>query len=213
MTDEKLLDLWRSMPTPEGWTMNDLIVQYGREIERQLSAHATHAAPRSFPNRRWVEDAIKAAENPQGMRLNDGKERVTLPGGTLRIMLRLIDAAAQPAVPEGLEALTEAERIAYERFNKPEWSERSHFRLRVALAVSQETVTRCGAKIENLQDRVAAHERAISQIRAAISTDSCDGNSTYAAGVNAAVARHTESIDTILREARISIGKGEKQNG
>lgn len=56
-------------------------------------------------------------------------------------------------------------------------------------------------------------EYAIRQIREAISTDSCDGDSTYAAGVNAAVTRHTEGIDTILREARISIGKGEKQNG
>jgi hypothetical protein len=41
--------------------------------------------------RRSVERAIE--ESRHGMQLNDGKERVTLPGGTLRLMLRLLDAA------------------------------------------------------------------------------------------------------------------------
>lgn len=44
-----------------------------------------------FPNRQAVEREIESAENPKGMRLNDGKERVTLPGGTLRYMLAVMD--------------------------------------------------------------------------------------------------------------------------
>lgn len=55
--------------------------------------------------------------------------------------------------------------------------------------------------------RALTAEAAIRQIRAAISTDSCDGDSSYAAGVNAAVARHTEGIDTILKDAGIKTGK------
>lgn len=51
--------------------------------------------PYDFPGRREVEQEIQAAENPKGMQLNDGKERVRLPGGTLRRMLAIIDQLAQ----------------------------------------------------------------------------------------------------------------------
>ncbi len=44
-----------------------------------------------FPNRLAVERAIADAKNHGGMRLNDGKERVTLPGGTLQYMLATMD--------------------------------------------------------------------------------------------------------------------------
>jgi hypothetical protein len=44
--------------------------------------------------RRAIEDAIHSAENPTGMHLNDGKDSVRLPGGTLRRMLAIIDAQA-----------------------------------------------------------------------------------------------------------------------
>ncbi len=49
-----------------------------------------------FPNRYIVEREIEKSANPTGMRLNDGKERVTLPCGTLRFMLNLIDRTATP---------------------------------------------------------------------------------------------------------------------
>ena len=52
--------------------------------------------PVAFPSRRAVERAIESVENPKGMHLNDGKERVILPGGTLRYMLALIDRASPP---------------------------------------------------------------------------------------------------------------------
>ena len=52
--------------------------------------------PVAFPSRRAVERAIESVENPKGMHLNDGKERVILPGGTLRYMLALIDHTSPP---------------------------------------------------------------------------------------------------------------------
>ncbi len=55
------------------------------------------ALPIPFPGRREVEREIERTENPTGMLLNDSKERVILPGGTLRCMLRIIDAA-RPAL-------------------------------------------------------------------------------------------------------------------
>lgn len=64
-------------------------------------------APVAFPGRRYVVEAIKAAENPTGMRLNDGKERVTLPGGTLRLMLRLIDGRVRDEVATPAEAIAQ----------------------------------------------------------------------------------------------------------
>ena len=67
-----------------------------------------------FPGRREVEREIERTENPTGMRLNDSKERVILPGGTLRRMLRIIDA-----VPPALARLAAHEsywhKIADER--------------------------------------------------------------------------------------------------
>jgi hypothetical protein len=56
--------------------------------------------PVAFVNRRNVEQEIRRAEHPTGMQLNDGKERVTLPGGTLRLMLRLIDTHSAPPQTE-----------------------------------------------------------------------------------------------------------------
>jgi len=58
---------------------------------------ALPALPIPFPGRREVEREIERTENPTGMLLNDSKERVILPGGTLRCMLRIIDAA-RPAL-------------------------------------------------------------------------------------------------------------------
>lgn len=59
------------------------------------------AQPVAVPyfNRREVEFAIHCAENPTGMCLNDGKERVILPGGTLRRMLQIIDILAAATTP------------------------------------------------------------------------------------------------------------------
>ena len=68
--------------------------------------------PVAFPSRRAVERAIESVENPKGMHLNDGKERVILPGGTLRYMLALIDHTSppqrQPLTDEQDRALCEA---------------------------------------------------------------------------------------------------------
>lgn len=47
--------------------------------------------PRSFGSRAAVERELQRLAHPTGMQLNDGKERVVLPGGTLALMLRLID--------------------------------------------------------------------------------------------------------------------------
>jgi len=55
---------------------------------------APAAQPVAFPGRREVEREMERTENPTGMVLNDSKERVILPGGTLRRMLRMIDDAA-----------------------------------------------------------------------------------------------------------------------
>lgn len=35
MTDDKLLELWRGIPTPDGWQMDDIIVQFGRLVEAE----------------------------------------------------------------------------------------------------------------------------------------------------------------------------------
>ncbi len=57
--------------------------------------------PAPYFNRQAVERAISSAENPAPgtMQLNDGKERVTLPGGTLRRMLAIIDQLATHPTP------------------------------------------------------------------------------------------------------------------
>lgn len=77
MTNEKYLELWRSMPTPDGWTMNDLIVQFGRLVEGALSAPA-ELPP--LPKPLWAD--------------MDGK-----PIGYTAEQMREYARAAQPAVP------------------------------------------------------------------------------------------------------------------
>ena len=54
--------------------------------------------PVAFPARKAVEREIERTANPTGMHLNDGKERVALPGGTLRHMLALIDRTSPPSL-------------------------------------------------------------------------------------------------------------------
>jgi len=75
----------------------------------------------AFPNRYAVEREIEAAENTVTgtMLLNDGHERVRLPGGTLRRMLAVIDrlaamaSSAQQGEPVAWCALTPSGKIAY----------------------------------------------------------------------------------------------------
>lgn len=75
----------------------------------------------AFPNRYAVEREIEAAENPAPgtMLLNDGHERVRLPGGTLRRMLAVIDrlaamaSSAQQGAPVAWCALTPSGKIAH----------------------------------------------------------------------------------------------------
>lgn len=82
---------WSPSLEEEGRRLLSQIMQ-----ERHASDRPSDASCKAvFPGRRHVEEAIQSAENPTGMQLNDGKERVTLPGGTLRLMLRLIDDAAR----------------------------------------------------------------------------------------------------------------------
>jgi len=67
-----------------------------------LAAHPpAQEQPAPYFNRQAVERAISSAENPAPgtMQLNDGKERVTLPGGTLRRMLAIIDQLATHPTP------------------------------------------------------------------------------------------------------------------
>lgn len=52
--------------------------------------------------------------------------------------------------------------------------------------------------IQILGDHARQLEREIIAIRNAIATDRCDGDSDYAAGVNAACERHLNMIDAIL---------------
>jgi hypothetical protein len=78
-------------------------IMWGIEEVRRAT-HPTPAAqeqPAPYFNRQAVERAISSAENPAPgtMQLNDGKERVTLPGGTLRRMLAIIDQLATHPTP------------------------------------------------------------------------------------------------------------------
>lgn len=61
-----------------------------------------------------------------------------------------------------LDEMADTERAAFGRFRKPEWEQASHLRLQVLLAVYHEKITRCGARIENLQDELAAPSPQIS---------------------------------------------------
>ena len=76
-------------------------------VDDRHELHALYAHPPAqeqpapYFNRQAVERAISSAENPAPgtMQLNDGKERVTLPGGTLRRMLAIIDQLATHPTP------------------------------------------------------------------------------------------------------------------
>lgn len=83
-----------------------LVKQVTAELNRLLNTAPQPAQPVAVPyfNRREVEYAIHCAENPTGMCLNDNKERVALPGGTLRRMLLIIDMlSAAPSSSAGGE--------------------------------------------------------------------------------------------------------------
>jgi hypothetical protein len=82
----------------EDWGEQRPCVRIGREVATALreALEQPEQEPVAFPSRRAVERAIESVENPKGIHLNDGKERVILPGGTLRYMLALIDHASPP---------------------------------------------------------------------------------------------------------------------
>jgi hypothetical protein len=98
----------------EDWSEQRPCVRIGREVateirealaKQEAESHLQAVSdfgqlqeqePVAWPSRRAVERAIESVENPKGMHLNDGKERVTLPGGTLRYMLALIDRTSPP---------------------------------------------------------------------------------------------------------------------
>lgn len=93
-----LLHEWR-LQFPDAWALGDKQLL---STLRAALAGAAQAEPVAVPyfNRREVEYAIHCEENPTGMLLNDGKARVTLPGGTLRRMLQIIDMLnAAPTPP------------------------------------------------------------------------------------------------------------------
>lgn len=76
----------------------------------------------------------------------------------------LFAALAAPAVPspplsEGLtdaDELSDEERAALDRLDKPEWRASSHLKLRAVLAVEVQRTISLGARIENLQDELKA---------------------------------------------------------
>ena len=70
-------------------------------IERRRDAMSETKLP-TFYNRQAIERELESIENPRGLRLNDGKERSILPGGTLRRVLNIIDEQAE--LIEKLEA-------------------------------------------------------------------------------------------------------------
>ena len=75
--------------------LHDRIKELEKDVEF-LSLPAQQE-PVAFPTRKAVEREIERTANPTGMHLNDCKERVALPGGTLRHMLALIDRTSPPA--------------------------------------------------------------------------------------------------------------------
>ena len=66
------------------------------EADKLLKPQPAQQEPVAFPARKAVEREIERTTSPTGMHLNDGKERVALPGGTLRHMLALIDRTSPP---------------------------------------------------------------------------------------------------------------------
>ena len=74
---------------PDDW-FKGMPEEYRREAWR-IKEQPEQREPVAFPTRKAVEREIERTTSPTGMHLNDGKERVALPGGTLRHMLALID--------------------------------------------------------------------------------------------------------------------------
>lgn len=94
------------------------------------------ARPVPYFNRLAVERAIESCENPEGMRLNDSKERPILPGGTLRRLLDVIDAlSAQPAAVGAMKDHEIAELVNTLRDIAIEFAGQQQLRERIAHAV------------------------------------------------------------------------------
>ena len=91
-------EFWDWLPKAYNFEGNGNFTKYNMEVAFLAGKQASQPeqAPVAFPSRRAVERAIESVENPKGMHLNDGKERVVLPGGTLRYMLALIDHTSPP---------------------------------------------------------------------------------------------------------------------
>lgn len=85
-------DSWLAKP-------NEAITAIREALEQPSPVPEAHKQqePVAFPNRHHVEREIERSVNHKGMHLNDAKERVTLPSGTLRFMLALIDRTSLPA--------------------------------------------------------------------------------------------------------------------
>ena len=86
----------------QDWDKEDGAPEYIHEaitaLQEALAEDSSGTEQREhLPTRRAVERELERLANHTGMHLNDGKERVTLPGGTLRRMLNLIDRASPPA--------------------------------------------------------------------------------------------------------------------
>ena len=88
------LEVWKGY-MPALWDKTD--DQAITALREALAEQPAQQEPVAFPTRRAVEREIERTANPTGMHLNDGKERVALPGGTLRHMLALIDRTSPPA--------------------------------------------------------------------------------------------------------------------
>ena len=94
-------DFWEGyVPEPVKPAQYSDIVSNGGLDPRNRFDQPAQQEPVAFPTRRAVEREIERISNPTGMHLNDAKERVTLPGGTLRFMLALIDRTSPPAQQE-----------------------------------------------------------------------------------------------------------------
>ena len=91
-------EFWDWLPKAYNFEGNGNFTKYNMEVAFLAGKQASQPEqePVAFPSRRAVERAIESVENPKGMHLNDGKERVVLPGGTLRYMLALIDHTSPP---------------------------------------------------------------------------------------------------------------------
>ena len=79
--------------------------EYLKSLSAAQPQPAIPTQPISLPqfNRRAIEREVERLRNPTGMQLNDGKERVTLPGGTLERVLKVIDYLAAPPIQPAQE--------------------------------------------------------------------------------------------------------------